>query len=253
MKDNSVLQGYPGAKNNSGILQFYCNNTPLHTTYHELFAGSAAYYFFKRPANNSVLADIDGNVCKILKGSVNSNDVVLNCNTLDLLDISVYSSSDFIFLDPPYPESARRSGNSIYRNEMLQDEIHLRLLTRCCAIPANIRICTRQNHLYDQVLKGWRKKEFNTVDRGGKCIEIIYMNYSEPEILHQYDFLGKDFTDRQRIKRKAIRQGKRFASLPTHEKYLQLKYMAEHDAAAVQMFLSMGYLTNNKIVSNGKD
>lgn len=40
---------------------------------------------------------------------------------------------------------------------------------------------------------------------GQQAREWIWMNYPQPNRLHDYNFLGKDFTDRQRIKRKAAR------------------------------------------------
>jgi len=54
------IENYPGAKRNSGILQFLINNIPEHTRYIEGFAGSAQLYFAKKPAiEGNCLIEID--------------------------------------------------------------------------------------------------------------------------------------------------------------------------------------------------
>ena len=44
------------------------------------------------------------------------------------------------------------------------------------------------------------------------------MNYPEPNVLHDYRFLGKDYRQRERIKRKATRWVSRLNSLPRLER-----------------------------------
>jgi hypothetical protein len=44
------------------------------------------------------------------------------------------------------------------------------------------------------------------------------MNYDFPDQLHDYQFLGKDATDRQRIKRKIESMLNKFSALLSHER-----------------------------------
>ncbi len=147
--------------------------------------------------------------------------------------------NDFMYLDPPYPEISRRSGKKYYKYEMLTIEEHTNFLNLCRMINANIMISTRQNYLYDLLLSDWRKKEFETVDRQGKVIEVIYMNYPEPDYLHQYDHLGIDFIDRQRIKRKVTRFANKIDRLPQYEKMAILQEVFKQNSDQLQQLLSM--------------
>jgi hypothetical protein len=79
-------------------------------------------------------------------------------------------------------------------------------------------ISSYPNSVYERSLKGWRKIEFQSTTRRGMATEAIYMNYPEPEILQDYSYIGKDFIDRQRIKRKCTRFIKKLESLPIHER-----------------------------------
>lgn len=253
-----MIKNYPGAKSGTGIIQWLINNIPFHDRYFELFAGSAQLYYAKQPAETSILNDLDLKVCKSYPGT--NHTYIFNNSATDLLkkpdyptrvrvkgDIFVYgleylfknlSRADFIYLDPPYPFSSRRSGKKYYQHEMT-DSDHVQLLTAIRAVDANIMISTRQNDLYDQYLHDWRKASFETMDRAGRCTEIIYMNYPVPGLLHQYDYVGNGYTDRQRVKRKITRFTHKIANLPDYEKHMFIQQLIKNDAASVQHFLTM--------------
>lgn len=65
-----------------------------------------------------------------------------------------------------------------------------------------VAISTYDNPLYSKMLKGWNCIEISTATRQGPATELLYMNYPTPKKLHDYRYLGKNFTDRQRIQRK---------------------------------------------------
>ncbi|HDU3555967.1 TPA: DNA methylase [Klebsiella quasipneumoniae subsp. similipneumoniae] len=71
--------------------------------------------------------------------------------------------------------------------------------------------------LYDETLVGWRSKEFQAMTRGGVRTEKIWMNYPEGAA-YSHVFAGKDYNDRYRIKRKALRWKEKFAALPASER-----------------------------------
>lgn len=223
----SILTNYPGAKTNSGIIQFLINNIPVHDRYFELFAGSAQLFRTKRPANVSYLNDVDIDVTRALFNEF-GEDIRNEFNSISFVDFVLkykdnerdFNRDCFLYLDPPYPECSRRNGRKYYKYEMLDNKAHITFLTLCKTIDANIMISTRENDLYDEHLPGWRKKVFNTVDRVGPVQEVIYMNYPEPNQLHQYDYVGEDFTDRQRIKRKLERIVRKIGALPVYERHL---------------------------------
>jgi 3'-phosphoadenosine 5'-phosphosulfate sulfotransferase (PAPS reductase)/FAD synthetase/16S rRNA G966 N2-methylase RsmD len=220
---------YPGKKANTGIVQFLINNTPFHTRYFELFAGTGHLYFSKLPAAESLLCDMNADqVAYLISNNRSNNTLILQTNALHLIDTTDFTRSDFLYLDPPYPFLSRRAGRKYYRHEMTDDD-HVQLLTAVRTMDANIMISTRQNELYELHLSDWRKKSFSTMDRAGKVEEIIYMNYQDPELLHQYDYLGNGYIDRQRVKRKIQRFTNKLAELPTYEKHLFIQQMIEND------------------------
>lgn len=56
------VMNYPGGKNGAGVYQTIINQIPPHRVYVEAFAGSAAVWRFKRPAELSYLLDLDSGV-----------------------------------------------------------------------------------------------------------------------------------------------------------------------------------------------
>jgi hypothetical protein len=65
--------------------------------------------------------------------------------------------------------------------------------------------------------------------RGGPAEEWLFMNYPEPRALHDYRFLGANFRERERIKRKTERWRSRIASLP------ELEHLALFSAMAADL------------------
>ena len=81
-----------------------------------------------------------------------------------------------------------------------QHEELLRVLTR---MPAFVMVSSYWSELYADALKGWRSMSFETMTRGGSmATEWLWMNYPEPDELHDYRFLGDDKRQRERIRRK---------------------------------------------------
>ena len=67
------------------------------------------------------------------------------------------------------------------------------------------------------MLKDWWRKDFQAMTRGGVRTETIWLNY-QPGDVHYHTYAGENFTDRQRIKRKAERWAKNFEALPPAER-----------------------------------
>lgn len=245
----SILANYTGSKAGSGVTQWLINNMPYHEEYYELFAGGHALFRAKKRAKLSVLADIDKRVYEELRRLYGTADPQVAVSNADAGEMLTYikalalvfnvQKQRFVYLDPPYPESSRRSADKVYKHEMLSDEEHREILELIRTVPANIMISTRQNELYDQVLHDWRKDTFDTVDRGGPTTEVIYMNYAPPRFLHQYDHLGAGYVDRQRVSRKVARFNAKINALPPYERHLFIQQLIDNDFAAAAHFLAV--------------
>lgn len=216
--------------------------------YYELFGGSAKLFFGKKPASWSLISDIDESVYQWYQEVSKTRPDVL-CTKRSAIEILTcgdfrFDENSFVYLDPPYPFLSRRAGKKYYSHEMSDDD-HVQLLKAVLQCKGNVMISTRQNDLYGTMLADWRCKKFDTVDRAGSVQELIYMNYPEPTLLHQYDFVGMGFSDRQRIKRKVQRFQDKINELPGYEKHLLIQEMIKNDYAAVRHFMTTQRQANN--------
>lgn len=222
--NNKILKTYFGGKNGSGVYQQIINQIPPHDVYIEPFAGSGAIVQYKKAATvGTYINDIDPLIFEkwIGSGIDVPNCVISNSCAIEFLRKFYFSPflRYVVYLDPPYPLSSRRSDRKVYNNEMTDDQ-HIELLKVITDLPAfvNILISTYENQIYSEMLEGWSLHTFTAQTRQGPATELLYMNYRNAGILHQYDYLGNDYIDRQRIKRKIERETKKLLNLPAHER-----------------------------------
>ena len=79
------------------------------------------------------------------------------------------------------------------------------------------------------MLQGWNKATCNSMSRGGVKVETIYWNYNlSPGDIAEFTYAGRDFTDRQRIKRKVCRTLAKFKQLPELERNMILTELYKH-------------------------
>ena len=93
------------------------------------------------------------------------------------------------------------------------------LLALALGLPCMVMISGYWSELYADLLTGWRAVGFLTRDRAGNWREErVWMNYPEPVALHDYRFLGDDFRERERIRRKRLRWRRRLARMDVLER-----------------------------------
>ena len=127
---------YDGGKNSDGTYQRIINQIPPHRVYVELFAGSAAILRKKRPAEESIVCDLDPGAIAVLREEVlPANTKILEMDALKLLKTTSMGCGWFVYVDPPYLPSTRRGGR-VYEHELTvrQHEELLRLLKRSRAM-----------------------------------------------------------------------------------------------------------------------
>lgn len=206
---------YFGGKAGSGTYQTIINQIPPHELYVEGFAGMAAIFRKKRPARQSLLIEIDPSTINRLVGAGVHSGLIYSGSALDVLKQfkgELDTRQTFIYLDPPYPRSSRKS-DSKYNFELTHDE-HSALLKLIKSYQhARIAISTYPNNMYSHRLEDWRVIEFESQTRRGKSTEVLFMNYPEPDELHDYRYLGEDYRERERITRKLNRWQAKFSEL----------------------------------------
>lgn len=241
---------YPGGKGGDGTYQQIINYIPPHNVYVSPFAGKDAIYRNLLPAGIAILNDTDPAIVKywqhylkafpeiivyenfiqgtlFSQGDNNQHKVILrNNNAISIINKFRSSSNTFIYCDPPYPLKVRKNKRQLYAFEFAEESDHILLMQSATQCETDLMISTYENDLYNNWLiepgnnnlRRWHKHSFVSQTRQGQAIETIYFNYSPPVILHDFRYLGKNYRERERIKRKVKRFQERMQHLPAAER-----------------------------------
>lgn len=216
------LPGYPGSKGGAGVFQSIINLIPAHNVFVELFAGSAGIFQKIKAPPVVILNDIDKAVYDAIMQSIYEvpGVVAFNHSYEALLPALKLLPGVFIYADPPYMLSTRSGGRRYYNYEW-DDNQHSDFVEAVRGIGCMTMISHYRSDLYDSLLdSGWNRTDFKAMTRGGVRDESVYYNYFPPSVLQDYSYAGMNFTERQRIKRKAARLVDKLSKLPDLEKQL---------------------------------
>lgn len=224
---------YDGGKGGAGVTQWIINQIPPHRVYIEPFLGGGAVLRAKLPAATSTIGvERDARAVSLWRGDEVPEFTVIHGDAISWLSRFAAGrviGDEFIYCDPPYMLSTR-TGGAIYRYT-LSDHDHLRLLKILRSIRCSIAISGYWSELYERTLRGWRLSRFATVKRNhARAEECLWMNYPEPIALHDYRYLGNNFRERERIKRKKTRWKNRLAAMSILERRALVATLAECDA-----------------------
>lgn len=222
-----LVMTYDGGKNADGVWHRIINQMPPHRAYIEPFLGSAAVMRRKRPAALNIGIEKDPAVFDRVKTELSAVDVELLCgDAMDLLNchhktIKACCSADtLIYADPPYLMETRSCKRDLYGCEFATAEQHTALLEYLDSLPCMVILSGYYSKLYNGLLRApkWRTIEFQAMTHRGPRVEWLWMNYRDPVELHDYTCLGRDRTDRQRIKRKVARWVKKLHGMAPQER-----------------------------------
>lgn len=223
------MTSYPGGKGGDGVYQTIINQIPPHITYIEPFLGGGAIMRHKASAHLSIGVDADEHALEMFRGAA-PGVFTVNGDGVKYLQNCAYCQdrSTFVYCDPPYLMTSRSSKRNLYTVEMGSMDEHLHLLEVLLKLPCMVALSGYPNDLYDQVLVGWRTIEFKAMTRAAvQRTEKLWMNYPEPVELHDYRYLGDDYRERERIKRKKLRWKTRLERMPAQERYALLATIKE--------------------------
>lgn len=213
---NKKGTGYTGNKGVNDIYKNIINEMPPIKRYIEIFAGSGMVIRHVK-APEYIAVEIDPKTVETYSKFWPENTTVLTMGDLEFLRYYKPLPGDLIYLDPPYRELSTRSAKKLYRHSLNDDE-HYELLELINKIDAPVIISHYTDLVYEFALEDWRRKEFTVATRRGPAQEVIWMNFPEALQLNQYDYIGENKTDRQRIKRKAERLIRKLNELPSVER-----------------------------------
>jgi DNA adenine methylase len=215
---------YLGSKAVSGAYQAIIAQMPPHDTYIETHLGTGIVMRKKPPAIWSIGIERDAELLERFQCGYKVE--LHNQDCLAWLKVFNFHMAGrvLIYADPPYLIETR-SSQKRYRCDYTVDD-HKRLLGFLSDIPAMVIISGYPSGLYEAWLRGWRRFEFQAMTRGGPRTEVIWMSFPGGGS-HWASFAGVNFTDRQRIKRKATRWAANYRALPSGERTAILAALLE--------------------------
>lgn len=229
---------YPGGKGGAGVFQTIINLIPPHRIYIEAFAGGANIYERKSPAVSSFLIERDPAQAAVLRSTIaaagDDRATVINDDAISRLKYWPWGGEEFVYLDPPYVLSTRTK-KSIYTFEMTDDQ-HREILSLLVAMTdrgVRFMLSGYRNAMYDEAAdkQGWRRVDFQAMTRGGVRTESVWMNYEAPAVIADFAYVGRDFRERERIKRKTNRWIRRLEQLPAQERAALFSAMRDLETA----------------------
>jgi site-specific DNA-adenine methylase len=219
------MGNYFGSKATSGLCQPIIGMMPPHNTYIETHLGGGAIMQRKPPARVNIGIDIDPRA--IAEFECDYPVQRINGCAHQFLAEYDYQGRELIYSDPPYLLKTRTSGRK-YRFDYEEDD-HIELLELLKQLPCNVILSGYPSALYEELLGGWSSLELQVMNQGGVRTERLWFNFTIDRV-HWASYAGKNFTDRQRIKRKAANWGKRYHAMPPSERLAVLAAMMAVEA-----------------------
>jgi len=133
-----------------------------------------------------------------------------------------------VYSDPPYLHETRSSGRR-YRFDYTETD-HRELLALLKGLPCAVILSGYPAALYDEQLGDWQRLELQVMNQAGVRTEKLWFNFT-PQRVHWARCAGKNFTDRQRIKRKAESWARRYRAMPPAERLAVLAALMAVEAS----------------------
>lgn len=202
-----------GSKATSGLCQPIIALMPPHDTYIETHLGGGAIMKRKPPARRNIGIERDAGALERFQCDY-PVETIHGCAHRFLGEYP-FSGRELVYSDPPYLASTRTSGRR-YRFDYAERD-HLELLGRLKQLPCAVILSGYPSALYDEHLGDWQTLELQVMNQAGVRTEKLWLNFT-PERLFWAGFAGRNFTDRQRIKRKAENWARRYQAMPPAER-----------------------------------
>lgn len=221
--DDDSHMRYPGGKGK--CYQQLVNLMPPHETYIESHLGGGAVLRHKRTAVRNIGIDLDPSVISRWKAEAPSLGEFIEADAVDYLENFSFKGNELVYSDPPYVPGTRKQ-QRIYKYEY-NDTHHERLLKVIRGLPCMVMLSGYDSPLYNDMLPGWRKHSFWAKSHTTMRNEHVWMNFDPPKRLHDANFIGSNFRERQTIKRRQQRLRAKIEQMNPLERGEFLLWLAE--------------------------
>jgi DNA adenine methylase len=218
---------FVGSKSAMGASERIISEMPRHELYIEAFAGTGAVGRLKKPSASELFVERDPRTAASLRAALGARAQVICGDCTRVVDPARVPREAVLYADPPYLLSVRASKKRYYRYEMLSDNDHARFLEWARALPCRVLISGYWSELYAARLEGWRLVQFGVSTRGGRAVESLWCNFPAMPDRHDTRFMGEGFRERERIRRKAKRWGRRLQAMAPGERAAVLAMLGE--------------------------
>lgn len=192
----------------------------------ETHLGGGAVMRNKRAARSNIGIEIDPEVVKMWTKGQRIGFELIHDDAINQLNKYHFTGKELVYSDPPYLRETRKKPERLYRYEYSRQQ-HIELLETLKSLPCKVMVSGYESSLYKESLKGWHTHKFQAACHHGVATEWVWMNYSSPEELHDYRYLGSNFRERERIKRKSRRWVERLQSMSILERLALLSAIDE--------------------------
>ena len=209
------MSAYLGSKATSGLCQGIISMMPPHTTYIETHLGGGAIMKRKAPSMRSIGIDLDPQTISDFKKPYPVE--LINGCAHEFMKNFEFTGTELVYCDPPYLLHTRTTDKQYRYRFEYEDKDHVELLNIISDLPCNVMISGYPSELYDTTLSDWNAVEIQVMSQAGVRTEKVWFNFTIDRY-HWATYAGKNYTDRQRIRRKAANWGRMYSEMPRHER-----------------------------------
>lgn len=215
---------YPGGK--GATFHNLINLMPPHRVYIETHLGGGSVLRHKRPAKDNIGVEIDPEVIQKWEEQNEVGFEMIHGDALHFLKSYPFTGEELVYCDPPYLRETRKRIKRIYKYEYTRKQ-HEELLEVLKSLKCNVMISGYESMLYKELLMGWHTHTYQASCHHGVATEWIWMNYSPPEQLHDYRYLGGNFREREQTRNKLKRWTGKIKTMPVLERNALFAVMDE--------------------------
>ena len=148
----------------------------------------------------------------------------VHADAVEFLRSYPFKGSELIYCDPPYLSSTRKRSR-VYRHDLTEAD-HGALLDALVQLPCLVTISGYASTLYESRLQGWHSIRFSAKAHDSVREEWLWANYRIPEELHDMQYFGANYRERQNFKRRMERLRRRIERLTRPEQHELVRWLS---------------------------